>query len=145
VNPPYPFPLENNLAFTDFVALQVEAAAYLESHFPEATVATMFPLSPALRRPEFGYVRQPLRIREIDDFSSANVAPLAEEHVAVLVLYSVTWDPLGLMRAVRWIEFLRRYYGYSPPVGANELRSLLGAHSVARWTRHGLWIEIYAR
>ena len=29
-NPPYPFPLENNLAFTDFVRLQQSAASYLE-------------------------------------------------------------------------------------------------------------------
>ena len=145
VNPPYPFPLENNLAFTDFVALQTEAAAYLESHFPEATVATMFPLSPALRRPEFGYVRHPLRIREMDDFSTLSVAPLAREHVAVLALYSVAWDPLGLMQNRRWTAFLERYYGYRPPAGANELQVLLGAHPVARWARHGLWIEIYER
>ena len=145
VNPPYPFPLENNLAFTDFVALQTEAAAYLESHFPVATIATVFPLGAALGRPEFGYVRRPLRIREIDDFSAGNVAPLAREHVAVLVLYSVTWDPRGLMQEPRWTAFLERYYGYRPPVGANELQVLLGAHSVARWTRHGLWIEIYER
>jgi 4-amino-4-deoxy-L-arabinose transferase-like glycosyltransferase len=144
VNPPYPFPLENNLAFTDFVALQTEAAAYLEGRFPEATIATMFPLSPALRRPEFGYVRRPLRIREIEDFSAANVAPLAPEHVAVFVLYSVTWDPLGLTQNRRWTAFLERYYEYSPPVGAGELREILGAHPVARWTRRGQWIEVYA-
>jgi len=145
LNPLYPFPLENNLAFTDFVALQSETAEYLESHFPDATIATMFPLSSALRRPEFGYVRHPLRIREIKDFSAADVAPLARENVPVLVLYSVTWDPLGFTQNPQWEAFLERYYGYSPPVGADEVRQLLGAHSVARWTRGGLWIEVYER
>jgi hypothetical protein len=145
VNPPYPFPLENNLAFTDFVALQTEAAAYLESRTSDTAIASMFPLSSALRRPEFGYVRRRLRIREIDDFSTASVAPLAREDVGVLALYSVTWDPLGLMQSPQWTAFLRRYYGYSPPVGPDELRGLLGAHSVARWSRGGLWIEIYER
>jgi len=145
LNPLYPFPLENNLAFTDFVALQSETAEYLESHFPDATIATMFPLSSALRRLEFGYVRHPLRIREIKDFSAADVAPLARENVPVLVLYSVTWDPLGFTQNPEWEAFLERYYGYSPPVGADEVRQLLGAHSVARWTRGGLWIEVYER
>jgi len=73
------------------------------------------------------------------------VTPLARENVAVLVLYSVTWDPLGLTQNPRWEAFLERYYGYSPPVGADELRELLGAHSVARWTRGGLWIEVHER
>lgn len=143
VNPPYPFPLENNLAFVDFVGLQAEAAGYLEAHFPQGKIATMFPLASALRRPEFGYVRHRLHVRETYDFSAGNVAPLAHEDVAALVLYSVAWDPLGLMENPRWTAFIKRYYGYERPVGAEEIRALLGAHGVARWTRHGQWIEIY--
>jgi hypothetical protein len=143
VNPPYPFPLENNLAFTDFVMLQSQAAGYLEARAPQSRIATTFPFASALRRPEFGYVRYPLQVREIGDFSAANVEALAREDVAVLVLYSVAWDPLGLMQNQRWTAFLRKYYGYSPPV--DEVPVLLGAHRVARWTRHGQWIEIYQR
>jgi len=145
VNPPYPFPLENNLAFVDFVRLHGEAAAYLETHVADGKIATMFPLASALRRPEFGYVRHRLHVREIDDFASRNVAPLAREDVAALVLYSSAWDPLGLMENPEWTAFLKRYYGYEAPVGPEEIRVLLGAHCVARWTRHGQWIEIYQR
>jgi hypothetical protein len=145
LNPPYPFPLENNLAFTDFVALQAEAAGYLETSCPQARSASTFPFTSALRRPEFGYVRHAFHVREIGDFSAANVEPLAREDVAVLVLYSVAWDPLGLMQNQRWTAFLRKYYGYSQPVGPEEVQVLLGAHRVARWTRHGQWIEIYQR
>jgi len=145
VNPPYPFPLENNLAFVDFVKLHAEAAGYLETHSPDGKIATMFPLASALRRPEYGYVRHRLRVREIYDFTAANVAPLAHENVAALVLYSTAWDPLGLMENPKWTAFIQRYYGYEPPVGPEEIRVLLGAHRVARWTRHGQWIEIYKR
>ncbi len=145
VNPPYPYPLENNLAFTDFVTLQSQAAEYLEARVPQARMATMFPFAGALRRPEFGYVRHAVHVREIEDFSAAHVEPLAREDVAVLVLYSVAWDPLGLMQNRHWTSFLQKYYGYSPPVGPDEVPVLLGAHRVARWTRHGQWIEIYQR
>jgi hypothetical protein len=145
VNPPYPFPWENNLAYTDFVALDIQAAQYLENHFPETKIATMFPLASAFQRPDFGYVRHPLHIREIYDFRASNVAPLAREDVEVIVLYSGIWDPLGLMQDPKWTKFLRRYYEYEPAVGADELRVLLGAQSVARWTRHGQWVEIYKR
>jgi len=145
LNPPYPFPWENNLAFTDFVTLDIQTAQYLETHFPGTKIATMFPLSSAFRRPDFGYVRHPLHVREIYDFRAANVAPLAREDVEVVVLYSGIWDPLGLMQNPKWTEFLHRYYEYEPPVGADELRVLLGAQPVARWTRHGQWVEIYKR
>jgi len=145
INPPYPFPMENNLAFADFVRLHVDAAQYLEAHFPQATISTMFPLSSALRRPEFGYVQHSLHIREIYDFRAANMAPLARENVEVVVLYSVAWDPWGLMQNKRWTAFLQRFYEYEPPVDAAQMGVLLNAHSVARWTRHGQWIEIYQR
>jgi hypothetical protein len=145
VNPPYPFPWENNLAFTDFVRLDVEAAQYLETRFPTARIATMFPLASAYRRPEFGYVHRPLNIREISDFRASNVAPLARENVEVFVLYSGTWDPMGLMQNAAWTEFLRRYYDYEPPVDATQMRVLVGAQPVARWTRGGQWVEIYKR
>lgn len=145
INPPYPFPMENNLAFTDFVGLHVDAAQYLDTHFPQAKISTMFPLSSALRRPEFGYVNHAFHIREIYDFRAANIAPLARENVEVVVLYSVAWDPWGLMQNQRWTAFLQRYYEYEPPVDAAQMRVLLHAHSVARWTRHGQWIEIYQR
>ena len=137
--------MENNLAFTDFVKLHLDAAQYLEAHFPEAKVSTMFPLSSAVRRPEFGYVQQPLHIREIYDFRATNIAPLAREDVEVIVLYSVAWDPWGLMQNQRWTAFLQRYYEYEPPVDSAQMRVLLHAQSVARWTRHGQWIEIYQR
>lgn len=145
VNPPYPFPLENNLAFVDFVELHAEAAGYLEAHVPAGKIATTFPLASALRRPEYGYVGHRMHMREIDDFSAKNVAALAREDVAAIVLYSTAWDPLGLMENPRWIAFIERYYGYEPPVGPEEIRVLLGAHRVARWTRHGQWIEVYQR
>jgi hypothetical protein len=145
VNPPYPFPLENNLAFTDFVRVHAEAARYLEARFPDAKIAAMFPLASELRRPDFGYVHRPLDVREIYNCSAASVAPLARENVALLVLYSEAWDPLGLMRNPQWTAFLRRYYDYQPSVGASQVRVLLGAQLVARWTRHGQWIEIYKR
>ena len=51
VNPPYPFPVESNLAVVDFVQLQHEAAQYVESNFRGRRVATVWPLAAALRDP----------------------------------------------------------------------------------------------
>ena len=50
-NPPYPFPYENNLAFTQFVKLHETAAGFIEHDYPGAEISTAWPLSAALRRP----------------------------------------------------------------------------------------------
>lgn len=53
---PYPSPAENSLAWTDAVRVQREAAAFLAARYPGVGVATAWPLSDALARPELGYV-----------------------------------------------------------------------------------------
>jgi hypothetical protein len=62
VNPLYRFPLEENLAFTDFVKVHAEAAAWLESRYPGTKIATAWPLTAELSHPEFGFVHRPLSV-----------------------------------------------------------------------------------
>jgi virginiamycin B lyase len=93
--------------------------------------------SSVLCRPEFGYVQHPLHMREIYDFPAANIARLDPEDVKVVVLYSLAWDPLGLMQNPLSTALLQCYYEYELPVGAAPMRVLLNAQPVARWTRHG--------
>jgi hypothetical protein len=71
--------------------------------------------------------------------------PVDRSDVEVIVLYSVAWDPLGLIQNQRWTAFLRRSYEYEPPVNAAQMHVLLHAQSVARWTRQGQQPEIYHR
>ena len=136
VNPPFPFPLENNLAWTHFVHLEQQAAAFVEGRYPAQTIATSFPLASALRRPEFGYVRHGLRVAEISDFRMDKIAAV-RGRARVLVLYSAMWDPLGLITNPRWSRFLERYYGYVPEAGPGDVERRLGAHLMARWDEGG--------
>ncbi|HCC58198.1 MAG TPA: hypothetical protein DEQ47_13255 [Solibacterales bacterium] len=136
VNPPFPFPLENNLAWTSFVKLEQQAAAFVEQRYPAETIATSFPLASALRRPEYGFVRHGMRLYEISDFQADNVAALRGK-AGVLVLYSALWDPLGLMSNARWTGFLSRYYGYAPQASPADVERLLGARLVAQWSDGG--------
>ena len=130
MNLPFPYPLENNLAWTDFVRVQQQAASFLQDRYPRATVATSFPMASALRRPEFGYVRQPMRVEEISDFQMDKIAAL---HADVLVLYSPMWDPQGLMKNPRWTAFLARYYGYVREAAPGDIHAPL----VAQWENGG--------
>jgi 4-amino-4-deoxy-L-arabinose transferase-like glycosyltransferase len=144
INPIFPFPFENNAAFIDFVQLQRNASAYVESHYPASTVTSAWPFPDALRRPEFGYVTRPIAVRGIDNFNPETVLGLKGQ-VEVLVVYSRTWEPKWGAIRLDWIrQFLTRYYFYKPQVTSEEITKQLGLLPIARWERHGQWIEIYA-
>lgn len=146
VNPPFPFPYENNLAMTDFVRLDQQAAAYLQRNDSGETIYTAWPLTAALRTPEFGYVRSALKTAETSDLRPSTLRKLDAARVHVLVLYSRTWDPpWGVLRIPLVAEFLERYYDYEPSLTPEQARAWLHLERVARWDRRGQWIEIYQR
>ena len=153
VNPPYPFPFENNLAMTDFVLLHREAARALEQRYAEETIYTAWPLTAALRRPEFGYVARPLSVSETSDLHVSTLSKLkpglsklTPGSVRVLVLYSRTWDPdWGVLRIPLVRNFLARFYEFEPQMNGQQCRDILGLTQVGRWSRRGQWVEVYAR
>jgi len=143
-NPPYPFPFENNLAFASFVELQQTAAEFVARNYPGERIATVWPLTSALSRPEFGYVRRAIPVDSLPDFTAHSVdSPDWRRDARVLVFFSRMWEPewswtnIPLVRKI-W----RHFYGYEPELSIPEMRSRPLA-PVARWERRGLWIEIY--
>jgi 4-amino-4-deoxy-L-arabinose transferase-like glycosyltransferase len=146
VNPPYPFPYENNLAVADFVELHHRAATYLEQFYAEQSIYTAWPLTAALRRPEFGYVHHGLKTVETSDLHESTLSRLDPAKVDVLVLYSRTWEPTwGVLRIEVVRDFLQRFYDYEPQMDAQQAREQLGLRQMIRYTRHGQWIAIYAK
>ena len=146
VNPPYPFPFENNLAMVDFVELHRDAAQYLEASYPNKTIYTAWPLTGALRDPAFGYVTKKLATFETSDFGYSILNRLDPKGVDVLVLYSRTWEPRWSVLQWPIVErFLRHFYLYEPQMDADQIRDHFGLVQVRRWTERGQWIEIYGR
>lgn len=144
-NPPYPFPPENNLAFTDFVRLHQAAAGFLERRYPGRPVATAWPLSAALRRPEMGYVGRRRPVRELADFRQASVAGVDWNRAPVFVLFSRSWDPgWNVMRWGPVRAFWTRYWDYEPDITPLEVQAGLPVVLVGRWERRGQWVEVYA-
>lgn len=143
-NPPYPFPFENNLAFVDFVDLQQTAAGFVERNYAGRHIATVWPLTSALTRPEFGYVHHAMAVRSLPDFTARSVDnPDWQANASVLVFFARMWDPpwnwthLDLVRDI-WHHF----YGYQTELTVPEMRTRPFT-PVARWQRRGLWIEVY--
>lgn len=145
VNPPYPFPLENNLAWTTFVTLDQQVAQYAEAALPDATIATSFPLAGALRRPEMGYVAKPLHVLEIDDFRESNLTGPVKERADALIEYSVLWDPMGILHRPWCVRILERFYGYVPQVAPGDVPRLTGMQSAFRLCGAGQCVEVFRK
>jgi hypothetical protein len=146
INPPYPFPFENNLAMVDFVELHHDAAQYLDANYPDKTIYTAWPLTGALHDPAFGYVTKKLATFETSDLGYSTLNRLDPKGVDVLVLYSRTWEPSWSVLQWPMVErFLRHFYLYEPQMDADQVHDHFGLSQVRRWTQRGQWIEIYGR
>ncbi len=146
VNPPYPFPLENNLAMVDFVELHHTASEFLESSYAAKTIYTAWPLTAALRDPRFGFVEHKLSAAETSDLRYSTLNAIDPKGVDVLVLYSRTWElSWGALRTPYVEKFLRHFYEYERQMNSEEVRRHFGLVPVQRWTQRGQFIEVYAR
>jgi 4-amino-4-deoxy-L-arabinose transferase-like glycosyltransferase len=149
VNPPYPFPFENNLAFASFVGLEESAANEIEQHGAAlpggGLVATAFPMADALRNPDFGFVQIPWRVMTLPDFSRAEIERLKGQAPDMIVVWRRTWDPLHLLDHPAVSGFLARYYGYEPEMSADQIAGTLSMRVARRWKRRGLSMELLWR
>ncbi len=144
VNPPYPFPFENNLAFVSFVDLEMRAAA--STRGPAAgTVATAFPLAEALRNPDFGYVDTPRKVIPIADFTAPEIEKLKPQAPDRLVVFTRVWDPFHLVRHRIVRSFLSREYGFQPDLTPEAIAQRLSMNLAGRWTSRGLTFTLLTR
>ena len=144
-NPPYPYPFENNLAFTDFVRLHQTAADYLDQNYPATEVATAWPLSAELSKPELGYVKTARSVREFRDFSEYSVSSLDKKPVEIFVLFSRQWDPPGnLLRNDIVRKVWSHFFNYETQTPGGEVDEKFHLKTVAAWSNQGQWIEIHA-
>ncbi|MCU1330786.1 MAG: hypothetical protein JWN34_6156 [Bryobacterales bacterium] len=143
INPVYPFPFENNLSFVTFTELQSEAANAV--FLTPGVIATTFPMTDALKRPDFGYIDRPRKVIRLEDFTAASIAPLIGKKPDVLIVYSTEWDPLHLLESapVQWV--MQKAYGYQPPLTAGRIGELLSMRIVHSWTRRGMKMSMLVR
>ena len=144
INPPYPFPLENNLAFTDFLKLQSDAADYLTHWYPRATVTTAWPLTMELRHPDLGFAPRPFTLRPIANFAPATLDAMNWKDQSIVVIFSRYWNPPNsLMRLDPVRGYWSRFYGFVREVDQEEARSHVPFVLEQRFQRRGQWLDIY--
>jgi 4-amino-4-deoxy-L-arabinose transferase-like glycosyltransferase len=145
VNPPYPFPYENNLAFRDFLELHQQAAAHLAVWHPNTVIHTAWPLSAELSKPELGFVKRALPVHILRSMSNEDLGLLNWASVDVLVVYSRTWNPKrSFFQNPAVLDFWKRIYDYVPNVTREEARQQVPFPLEAHFERRGQWVDIYA-
>jgi 4-amino-4-deoxy-L-arabinose transferase-like glycosyltransferase len=147
LNPPYPFPFEDNLAYADFIRLHQQAARFLEAQPGDRRILTAWPASDELSHPFLGYVGQPLKVVAVEGFARHEFPSVSPESFDCLYLYSRRWEPANnWMKRFSWLERLqRRYFDYQPEVSETELAARYHLRLLASFERRGQWARIYVK
>ena len=146
INPPYPFPFEDNLAYSDFIRLHEQAAHYLETQPGQPRILTAWPATDELERPFLGYVREPLHVVPVQGFAPQQLAGVTPESFDLLYLYSRRWEPPGnwVERYPAWLRMQGRYFDYQPQAAAQALVTRYHLRLAAKMERRGQWVQIYS-
>lgn len=144
VNPPYPFPFEENLAFVDFVKLHRDAADYIAHWFEDPVVQTAWPMSAELSRPELGYAPRKIRVEALPDMSPSTLAAIDWNKAQIVVVFSRDWEPEWNITRLRPFNGMwRNLYGFVPGATAEESRARVPFPVDATFQRRGQWVDVY--
>ena len=145
VNPPYGFAPEDNLAYRDYVLLHKFGDGYVDQHYAHERVLTAWPASDEITRPYLGYVRQPMSVVPVDNFSleeMLNVYPKKSQFDVALV-FSTKYEASNYFSHLRWWQNLKkRFFGYHEDLPPDAVAQLLGGRVIAQQRRKGQWIAV---
>lgn len=145
INPPYGFSIEDNLAYRDYIRLHERAEAFLEQRFPNAHVLTAWPASDELTRPYLGYVRKPMLVIRIDDFSAEQILSATDVRSGfdVALVFSTKYQPHSIFdRWYLWQEWKTRYFDFHVDITPEAASSILGGDLIYVQRLRGQWIGI---
>jgi hypothetical protein len=144
INPPYPFPFEDNLAYADFLKLHSDAADYVQHWFVDPVVTTAWPMTAELSQPDLGFVQRGMRVDVLPNMAPRTLEALDWSKVQVLVVFSRDWDPpLNLMRLELVLRFWERFYNFVPGASAEEARARVPFPAAVHFERRGQWADVY--
>jgi hypothetical protein len=145
-NPLGYIPPEDNLSYRNYVILHKQAADYLEHHDPHARVLTAWTATDELTKPFLGYVRQPMSVVRIKDFSSdqLQLARVASGQYDVALFFSTKQEPSAslLDRWSWWERMSRRYFGFHRDLPPEVAAEMLGGRITWEARRGQQWVAI---
>jgi hypothetical protein len=145
-NPPYGFPPEDNLAYRNYILMHQDAESFIEQRYQEARVLTAWPASGEITQPYLGYVKRPLRVVRIEDFSLDEVAGAAEQRSRfdLALVFSTKYEPPRPLfhRWRTWEKMKMRFFGFHRDVPPAIAAQILGGRVVFTETIAGQWVAV---
>jgi Dolichyl-phosphate-mannose-protein mannosyltransferase len=145
VNPPYRFAPEDNLSYGDSIRLEQQAIHQAVTRYPQQTILTAWPVSDELTKPELGYMRRPVSVVTIDNFSLPQIQRAATlSDYTVGIIFSTKYDPLHLPFSLgpRNEKLDRRYFDFHRDLPPEAIASMLGGKVVWHAERKGQWAAV---
>jgi len=139
INPPCPFPYEDNVSYADFIRLHEQASHFLELQPGQPRILTAWPATDELARPFLGYVRTPLHVFPLAGFAEKDFAEVKPESFDLLFLYSQKWEPPG-----NWASRLPEWLRVPAQVAAEVLAARYHLRLLAEMEDRGQWVRIYS-
>lgn len=139
-------PPEDNLSYRNYILLHKAAANYLEQHDAQERVLSAWPATDELSKPFLGYVRQPIQVTSIDDFSFAQleIARAAAGQYDLALIFSTKQEPRAslLDRWTWWERMSSRYFGFHRDLPPEAAAQVLGGRVTWQRSRGRQWIAI---
>jgi hypothetical protein len=145
INPPYRFAPEDNLSYADSIRLQQKAIHHAVTRYHDETILTAWPVSDDLTKPELGYMRRPVSVVTIDNFSLPQVQRAATlSGYTVGLIFSTKYDPphLPFSLGARNERLDRRYFDFHRDLPPEAVASLLGGKVVWHAESKGQWVAV---
>ena len=145
VPPPYRIAPEDTLLYRDYIILHKQAANELAKH-PQRTILTAWPASDELTRPWLGYVKQPLTVVRIENFSVPEIerAAHATGQFDTAYLFSTKWEPPHpLLQSLTFGKRLQeRFFDYHEDLSPRAAAGILDGHVRFYENRNNEWVGL---
>lgn len=100
INPPTAFAPEDTLVYRDMIVVHQEAIAFVNQHYPDATVLTAWPVSNDLFNPELGYTTHRMKVTPVENFSFDEIQKAAQhpEDFDTVIVFTTHYVAPSLQR-----------------------------------------------
>jgi 4-amino-4-deoxy-L-arabinose transferase-like glycosyltransferase len=146
INPPYAFAPEDNLTYRDMIVLHQQAISVIAKRYPQATVLSAWPATAEMTRPELGYIHQPLKVVQLQNFAIDQMQRAAQDPGAydTALIFSTKWEPpanhLDLGRGNRQSD--AKYFDFHHDLSPSEAAAMLHGDIVWEAHRKGEWAAV---
>jgi len=128
------------------IIVHQEAAAYIEEHYPDATVLTAWPAAAELFRPELGYVKRSIKVFPVENFSNAEIqkAMQTPDNYDTALVFTTHYTSPELARYLFKHPDSRRgrEFAEDRDLRPSEIAAILHGTLIVTYERDGEWAAV---